>query len=53
MIWKGVKPVVHLWDKIYEKGICLTKKEMKPYENRIDRSSSLPKWAVTIDPVIG
>ncbi len=27
MTWKGVKPVVHLWDKIYEKGICLTKRK--------------------------
>jgi len=30
MTWKGVRPVVCLWDKIYEKGIRLTKKEMKP-----------------------
>ena len=53
MTWKGVKPVVHLWKKVYKKGICLTKKEMKLYENRIDRSSSLPKWDVTINPVAG
>ena len=51
MTWKGIKPVVHLCEKIYEKGICLTKKEMKPYENRIERSDSLPKWDVTIKPL--
>jgi hypothetical protein len=53
MTWKGIKPVVHLWEKIYEKGIRLTKKEMKPYESRIERSDSLPKWDVIIDPLYG
>lgn len=53
MTWKGIQPVVHLWKKIYEKGICLTKKEMKPYESRIERSNSLPKWDVTIPPLTG
>jgi len=24
MTWKGIKPVVYLWEKIYEKGIRLT-----------------------------
>jgi len=53
MTWKGIKPVVHLWDKIYEKGIRLTKKEMKPYERKIQRSQSLPKWDVIINPLYG
>lgn len=53
MTWKGVKPVVHLWDKVYEKGISLTKKEMKPYEFRIKRSVLLPKWNVLITPFDG
>jgi len=48
MTWKGIKPVVHLLEKIYEKGVSLTKKEMKPYENRISRLNILPKWDVTI-----
>lgn len=43
MTWKGIKPIVHLWDKIYDKGVRLTKKEMKPYEKRIKRSAKLPK----------
>ena len=46
--------IVHLdetpW---YEKGIRLTKKEMKPYESKIQRSKSLPKWDVIIEPLIG
>jgi len=53
MTWKGIKPVVHLWEKIYEKGIRLTKKEMKPYESKIKRSNSLPKWDVIINPLTG
>ena len=48
MTWKGIKPVVHLLERIYEKGVSLTKKEMKPYENRINRLNILPKWDVTI-----
>jgi transposase len=53
MTWKGIRPVVHLWEKIYEKGVRLTKKEMKPYENRIKRSDKLPKWDVAIEPLTG
>ena len=51
MTWKGIKPFVSLWEKVYEKGIRLTKKEMLPYENRIERSKTLPKWDVLIEPV--
>ena len=53
MTWKGIKPIVYLLEKIYKKGIRLTKKEMKPYENRIERSKTLPKWDVIIRPLVG
>ncbi len=53
MTWKGIRPAVRLWEKIYEKGVRLTKKEMKPYESRIKRSDRLPKWDVTIEPLTG
>ncbi len=53
MTWKGVKPVVQLIEKIYEKGVKLTKREMKKYEDRIKRSKRLPKWDVIIEPVCG
>ncbi len=53
MTWKGIRPVVHLCEEIYEKGIRLTKKEMKPYEERIKRSEKLPKWDVTIETCPG
>jgi len=48
MTWKGIKPIVHYLDKFFEKGIKLTKKEMKKYEKHIKRSSTLPKWDVVI-----
>ena len=53
MTWKGIEPVVGLVKKTYERGIRYTKKEMKPYEKRIKRSDTLPKWDVRIDPIIG
>lgn len=53
MTWKGIRPVVQLWEKIYEKGIRLTKKEMKRFENRINRSEKLPKWDIVIEPLSG
>ena len=53
MTWKGIKPVVTLLEKSYMKGIRLTKKEMKPYENRIQRSNTLPKWDVLIESGVG
>lgn len=51
MTWKGIRPVVRLCDKIYEKGVTLTKKEMKSYEKRLIRSEKLPLWDIIIQPV--
>ena len=53
MTWKGIKPIVHYCQKIYENGIKLTETEMEPDENRIVRSLLLPKWDITIEPLIG
>jgi len=35
MTWKGVKPVVHLRNRIYRTGVRLTEKEMKPGNSQI------------------
>ena len=53
MTWNGVRPVVHLLDAIYQKGVTLTKEAMKIYEDRIERSETLPMWDVTIKPAFG
>jgi len=52
MTWKGLHPDVHLLDKVYEKGMKLTRKMMKTYEKRLTRSKTLPKWDVIIEPVL-
>lgn len=49
MTWKGIKPIVHFFDKVFEKGIKLTKKEMKEYDEKINRSKILPKWDVVVE----
>ena len=41
MTWKGLKPIINLSQKIYQKGICLTKKEMKEIEKRLLRNPLL------------
>jgi len=51
--WNGVRPVVHLLDAIYQKGVTLTKEAIKIYEDRIERSETLPMWDVTIKPAFG
>ncbi len=48
MTWKGLKPIVNLSQKIYKKGISLTKKEMKEIEIHLERNPNLPKWDILI-----
>jgi Rhodopirellula transposase. len=48
MTWKGSNPSVHLLEKVYEKGIKLTKEAMKICERMIKRSENLAKWDITI-----
>ena len=50
MTWKGIKPVVKLSQKVYQKGISLTKKAMKDIEKRLQRNPLLPKWDILINP---
>lgn len=51
MTWKGIRPVVHLCKKIYQKGVTLTKTQMKPYEKRLQRSEKLPLYDIIIQPM--
>lgn len=50
MTWKGVNPIVILSEKVYEKGVSLSKKAMKAIEARLLRNPILPKWDVLIRP---
>lgn len=51
MTWKGLSPVVKLSFRAYEKGISLTKKAMRPIEERLKRNPLLPKWDILIQPI--
>ncbi len=53
MTWKGIKPAIKLIDKVYQKGVSLTKEEMKKHSGRLKRSRLLAKWDVIIDPISG
>jgi hypothetical protein len=52
MTWKGCHPFIKLLEGVYEKGVRLSKKTMKVYEQRLERSTNLPKWNVVIRPQI-
>ena len=49
MTWKGIHPIVHYLDRVYKKGIRLSKKEMNKYNDMIKRSHALPKWDLIIN----
>lgn len=53
MTWRGVKPIVHLLDRVYEKGVRITKAAFRPIAARLERSATLPKWSVVIHPQPG
>jgi hypothetical protein len=50
MTWRGVPPLVHLLDRVYDTGIRLTKQLFRPIAERLLRSPALPKWSLTIQP---
>jgi len=53
MRWRGVSPIVHLLDRVYATGIHLTKAAFRPIAARLQRSATLPKWSLTIEPRAG
>lgn len=53
MIWKGIKPIVRLCRKRYEKGLSLTKHDMRKVEACLVRNPALPKWDILVKPVPG
>ena len=46
--WKGFNPIVSFIDKVYQKGVQVTQKELEEVEKFIQRNSHLPKWDFTI-----
>jgi len=50
MTWEGSHPTVRQLDGVYPDGVRLTAKEMRPYEARLQRSATLPKYDIVIKP---
>nr|WP_231717254.1 hypothetical protein [Desulfosarcina ovata] len=50
MTWKGINPIVKFSQKVYLKGISLSKKAMRKVESRLQRNPLLPKWDIRINP---
>jgi hypothetical protein len=50
MTWQKKHPDVLQLKGDYPAGVRLTKKEMKPYEARLERSKTLPKYDILIKP---
>ena len=50
MTWKRHHPRVECLEGVYPGGVRLTAKEMRPYEARLLRSSTLPKYDIVIKP---
>jgi hypothetical protein len=50
MTWRGIAPLVHLLDRVYETGVRLTPPLFRPIAARLQRSATLPKWSLVIQP---
>jgi hypothetical protein len=50
MTWKGMHPAVTSLPGEYPAGVRLSRQEMKPYQARLERSVTLPKYDITIKP---
>jgi hypothetical protein len=51
MTWRGLHPLVREITNTYERGVRLTKAAFRPIVERLIRSTTLPKWSVTIRPM--
>ena len=52
MTWKGISPVVNLLDRVYQTGVKIAKNAFQPIANRLQRNQEIPKYAVTIAPLL-
>ncbi len=50
LTWEGTQPDVECLDGAYPKGARVPEEEMRHYLEQVERSSTLPKWDVTIKP---
>ncbi len=48
--WRRVAPLVHLLDRVYDTGVRLSPRVFRPIAQRLERSISLPKGSLVINP---
>jgi hypothetical protein len=48
--WRGIEPIVRLFDAVYKKGVKLCKQDKEALETRLLRSPELPWWDIEINP---
>ena len=53
MTWRGVSPVVHLMERVYETGVRVSRPAFRPIAARLQRDATLPKWSLVISPSTG
>ena len=53
MTWRGIAPIVHFLDGVYATGVTLTPRLFRPIAARLERSRTLPKWSLVIQPETG
>ena len=46
MTWKGLHPIVELSSIAYEKGMSLTKQDMKAIKSRLERNTIIIVWEI-------
>ena len=50
MRWDGITPNVYFLDREYTRGVKLTKRELKPYSQRLIRTPNIEKWSMMVMP---
>lgn len=48
--WKGMRTIASLMDAVYEKGVKIGGSEKRDLEHRLERSTDLQWWDITIHP---
>jgi hypothetical protein len=51
MTWRGIAPAVRLSTTVYAKGVRVSKQAMAALESRLQRSPTLPRWDIVIEPL--
>jgi transposase len=50
MTWRTIAPLIREISATYKRGVRLTKAAFRPIAERLNRSETLPKWCLTIEP---